>query len=131
MKALITFWLLLCSYILSAQEVNKADYIGVFQNNKLGGDTVSGYVCLSLDSFKIIYTVITKDGADFQFPVETGTWVVNGKDARFKCNNGGILHGKLSEGHFETGNMTGPIPMIDIENKSFSNLSHAHKSAVE
>ena len=62
---------LLCSVHAHGQ---KNSYVGMYQNNNVGGDTLSGYFFLSIDSFKVLYTISIKDGDDLRLPLIMGKW---------------------------------------------------------
>ena len=130
LKIILVCSMLLClSSTLSAQENDKKMYIGDYSYNDFEGDTSAGYFFLSIDSFKIIHTIKFNDEKDLASPIGVGTWTMNGEEVALKFNNGVIKKAKFGNGHFTGGDLTGPIPELEFEGRSYSNFLQALKKA--
>ena len=69
-RILISLFLLVsCSAM-----AQKTKYVGDYLLGKGNGDTLSGRLFVSIDSFKIIYKISIKNGQDYAFPVLSGHW---------------------------------------------------------
>ena len=130
MYILLVFAFLPVPRTLLGQEQSKKDYIGNYSNNNLQGDTVSGYFFFSLDSFKSIYTINIDDSKDMGAPMGAGTWTIHGNEVELRYDNGVIKKARISVTHIE-GDFMGPVHILYLENKSFSNISEVIKKSAQ
>jgi hypothetical protein len=73
-----------------SSNAQKSKYIGWYQNNNIGGDTLSGYMLLGLDSFKLMYTIDVNDRKEMRSRIGAGTWSLIKRDGK----DIGLLHFK-------------------------------------
>ncbi len=89
----IIFIFLFCSAMLFAQAPERSLRIGDYLYGNAKGDTISGRMFITLDSFYIVYQVVRD--SFLSAPVLKGTWDVNNnmKDVTLKFDNGNIAKG--------------------------------------